>query len=617
MPYNRITMSKFILNPVRFILPGLIILLMALQVKADWINLTGAQNAPNIAEIYVNNDHVKLILEISVSDIGSFKDLLPEELFRNRGLKVLPQAERLQHFASTTFQFVTEKGKKLPARLKLFEPRQRQDRPNPYAGAINPATGRPVPGPPPDKRVFYAELVYPFTTRPQTLTIIPPLDDKGNPQVSIGFLAYHQGVPVVDYRFLTGSSRLHLDWDDPWYSRFEKKSLKRWQESGLMTFIYIDPFEVRHETLVRVKDLAAWMDLGLKGGEFIEPDEIEPLKQRVGEFLLKHSKVRIDGKQLRPILDRTSFVKYTMTRTYFLETPERLPLNTAMLGVIITYLTDGLPQEVMLQWDLFSDRIKTVPASAVDPAGPLPLSVTPADNVLTWKNYLKDYKPPTVTELVVDDSLTKVRLPMGSLLCLTMLVPILLIIRTREKKGRPVRTYAAVALLLAVAAGLLYPYLNLRVGRPAVMAPKLTDKQAVAVLDSLLNNVYRAFDFREEDAVYDRLATSVSGDLLRDIYMQNRKSLVVTQAGGARARVKEVEIQDVKVKHHEARPLALLFHSKWTALGTVGHWGHIHIRKNQYEANITVEPVKGVWKITGLELLEEKRIDSYAQQEKS
>jgi hypothetical protein len=49
----------------------------------------------------------------------------------------------------------------------------------------------------------------------------------------------------------------------------------------------------------------------------------------------------------------------------------------------------------------------------------------------------------------------------------------------------------------------------------------------------------------------------------------------------------------------------------------VGHWGHIHIRKNQYEANIIVEPVKGVWKITGLELLEEKRVDSYAQQEKS
>jgi hypothetical protein len=48
-------------------------------------------------------------------------------------------------------------------------------------------------------------------------------------------------------------------------------------------------------------------------------------------------------------------------------------------------------------------------------------------------------------------------------------------------------------------------------------------------------------------------------------------------------------------------------------MGTVGHWGHIHTRKNQYEAKITVESVEGVWKLTGLELLEEKRIDPYGQ----
>ena len=59
-------------------------------------------------------------------------------------------------------------------------------------------------------------------------------------------------------------------------------------------------------------------------------------------------------------------------------------------------------------------------------------------------------------------------------------------------------------------------------------------------------------------------------------------------------------------------PLGLLFHAKWTALGTVGHWGHIHTRKNQYAANITVEPVDAAYKITDLELLEEKRIDPYA-----
>jgi hypothetical protein len=90
--------------------------------------------------------------------------------------------------------------------------------------------------------------------------------------------------------------------------------------------------------------------------------------------------------------------------------------------------------------------------------------------------------------------------------------------------------------------------------------------------------------------------------------------MVVTQAGGAQARVKEVEIQDVQVNHLKDRPLGLLFRANWTAMGSVGHWGHIHIRKNQYEADITVEPVDGAWKITSLDLIEEKRIDAYGQQ---
>jgi hypothetical protein len=58
--------------------------------------------------------------------------------------------------------------------------------------------------------------------------------------------------------------------------------------------------------------------------------------------------------------------------------------------------------------------------------------------------------------------------------------------------------------------------------------------------------------------------------------------------------------------------MSLSFNSKWTAFGTVGHWGHVHARKNQYEANITIQPIEGAWKIVGLELVEEKRIDPYS-----
>jgi len=586
--------------------------------NADWINLSGAQNAPNIAEIHINDDHVKVELEIFVKDLVAFDRLIPDEFFAGTRIKRATLDERMQQFSNEDLQVIADGGQNLKATLKLIEPRFRKERPIPVRWKINPYTGQPIPGPPEDKRVLYAELIYSFTQKPQSLTIIPPLDEENKiSKVPIGFMTYHQRAPLHDFKYLSEPSTVTLDWGDPWYSKFEKKSLHRWQLGGVMSFLYIEPYEVRHEILARVKDLAAWIDLGLRGDEFIEADENEPLKKRVGEFFLKRDKTLIDGKHLRPILDRVSFVKYSTTASTFVVQPEQLPINTAMVGVIITYLTEGLPQQVTNEWDLWSDHIQKVATDAIDPAGGLPSYVTPDDNVLTWTNFLKTYVMPTVAKIEVDESLTTMKIPLASVLCLLALLPLGLQIKKRGKNaGSSIGLHIGLAVLLVAGSILLYPFLKVAVAKPAALAPKMTDENAVTVLNSLLKNIYRSFDFREEEDVYDRLATSVNGDLLSDIYLQNRKSMVVTQAGGARARVKEVEIIDVNVKNRDDHPLGILFHAKWTATGSVGHWGHIHIRKNQYEANISVEPVDGAWKITDLELLEEKRIDPYGPAEK-
>ena len=169
-----------------------------------------------------------------------------------------------------------------------------------------------------------------------------------------------------------------------------------------------------------------------------------------------------------------------------------------------------------------------------------------------------------------------------------------------------------IAIALIVGSVALYPFARVSVAKPAQIAPSITDADAKVVLQSLLKNVYRAFDFREEDDVYDKLAISVNGDLLADIYLQSRKSLEVQKAGGAQAKVKSVEVLEASVDSQPDRPLAYTFKAKWTALGTVGHWGHVHTRKNLYDALVTVDAVDRNWKITGLELLEEKRIDPSA-----
>ena len=113
------------------------------SVQADWINLSGAQNAPNIAEIHINNDHVKVELEIFVNDLVTFDRLIPDEFFAGTKIKRAPLKERMQQFSNEDLQVIADNGQKLQATLKLIEPRFRRERPMPVRWKINPYTGSP------------------------------------------------------------------------------------------------------------------------------------------------------------------------------------------------------------------------------------------------------------------------------------------------------------------------------------------------------------------------------------------------------------------------------------------------------------------------------------------
>ncbi len=593
---------------IRYFLLASLFLFMPVA-SADWINLTGAETSNNIAEIYVLDDHVKLVLEVYVGDLDTFEELVPDDWLKEPGAGRPSLEQRMQVFASERFQFVTETGQPLPAQLELVEARMRVDRKSPFAGMINPITRQRVPEAPADKRVLYAEIHYPFEQKPQQLKIVPPLDDNGIARVTIGFITYHKSVPVIDFRYLGQPALLHLDWDDPWYTRFDNPNLKRHHKSALMSFLYVEPFEVRHEILTRVKDLEQWMDLGLRGDTYIEIDELEPLKQRIGEFLLTKNPVRIDGEALEPILDRTNYVKVALTGIQLVEKPERLEQATAIVGVILTYLTEQIPQQVTVDWELFNEQIDRVPATAIDPAGPLASYVSPDARVLTWTNFLKNYRMPTVDEVDVRGSLGELKIPVVTLAGIAIGLGLLWQLSRRRRAQQPFRAVVIGLLATIVASVIAWPYLSVTIKRPAAIAGTLQDEQAQVLLQALLKNVYRAFDFREEQDVYDKLALSVSGDLLADIYLQNRKSFAVQKAGGAQAKVRDVTILGASAERLDEDGLAYGIRGNWTATGTVGHWGHVHVRENLYDAELKVQAVDGKWKITALELLEEKRVE--------
>jgi hypothetical protein len=582
------------------------VLLAPSLVRADFVSLSGAENSANIAVVNVESDRVMIALEVFVEDIEVFEDALPDEWYRELAAQRDPEAERWLRFGEDVLR-VEADGRPLPVRVDLAEPRMRVERYSPMAGKLNPFTGMRVPGPPVDPRVIYLDLTYlfPAGSPPGTLTISPPMGDGGFPLAIIGFTLNHQGVQVVDFKVLNEKAVLQLDWEDPWYSRFENRGLQRWQQSGLMTFLYIEPYEVRHEMLVRVKDLLPMLDLELRDEAWIEEDEFRAVEGKLGQFLLAHSNVVIDDVRGEGILDKVNFVQYTRRKTTFLTEPERLNVPQAKLGVVVTYFTDGIPQQVDMTWDLFTPRIQNVPANAIDPAGPFPSTLTPEDPVHTWINYLKTYEIPTVDAVVVEEGQLPRRVPVLSLVLLLGLIPVGLSLRSRVRAGWSIRgrlVMGGALLVLGLVLGFVWPLGTVDI--PSGNDPD--EEQNLALMENLLRNVYRAFDFRAEEDVYDKLAVTVAGDLLTDIYLQSRQSLVVEQAGGAQAKVEEVVVESAEPSRAGK---GYVFDTTWTAGGSVGHWGHVHMRINRFQANVTIEPVDGAWKITGMEVLDEVRID--------
>ncbi len=134
----------------------------------------------------------------------------------------------------------------------------------------------------------------------------------------------------------------------------------------------------------------------------------------------------------------------------------------------------------------------------------------------------------------------------------------------------------------------------------------MSDERLTQLVGDLLHNIYRAFDYRGEEIIYDVLEKSVSGELLTDIYLETQKSLELANQGGARVKVKTTEVRNAELLARDGNQLTIV--SDWNVSGSVGHWGHVHQRSNAYRANLEISEIDGVWKLTGLEILEEQRL---------
>ena len=558
-------------------------LLFVPLVSADALMRSQAMFANTIAEIFVDASGVRVELEIGMGDIAFFRNLLPDAVYEGMDFPPRPYPERLAEFFANDLVIAGDEVV-LVGELREIGPRTRIVR-DQVTGEVLPVVEAEA------ETVVAAELFYPFVSgRPGTLGFSPPLQFG---MANVGFVVYHNTVAVNDFRYLARGMMLDLDWEDPWYSAFRTRNMRRSYFAPMSGFLYVEPFEVRKEIIVRPKDIQRWVDIGLQGAADIKAEQRGLILQKIAAFLVDKQAVTINGEVVAPILDRVSFLNRTLKSSMVVEPGIDINIDSAVVGAIFVYPTPSLAANVTMTWDMFDERVQMVPASAVDEAGPLPTFLEPDYAVLEWENFLKNPTTPGLVELAAPPA--RPTLWLYQLRWWLVAAAMILVTLWAQRKQSPVAVMAFISLLL-VGASFIF-------GRS--LAPP--NEATANVVKDLLRNVYQSFDYRQESDVYDTLERSVSGDLLTDIYLETRRSLELANQGGARAKVQSVELQAIDIAAAD-EPRAFRANATWNVNGSVGHWGHVHTRSNQYQAELLIQAVDGRWKLIDMNVLQEKRL---------
>ena len=357
-------------------------------------------------------------------------------------------------------------------------------------------------------------------------------------------------------------------------------------ENPFMAFVTIEPYEVRFEIMASGEAITGLLEFPLASPDTILLGEQSALKGQAITELAERFTLEIDGSTRTSELRRADFLTLgaagAFTRT---ETVDE-PLDPAILGLTFAYPLTAPPQSLALTWNQLPVTSDELPVTVLEPSGATGFTFSADQLRLEWKNESDELRPSTIAAV---DVARPTWAPVAIILLLAGLV--------LTAKAKPVAAYVCLALALVTT-----PFI--RSALP--LASPLPKEQSGAVVEHLLTNIYRAFDFRQESAIYDQLAVSVTGEQLTEIYLGQRRALELENRGGARARVENVEVESIEGITPTGDGVDV--HARWNVSGSVNHFGHTHYRQNAYDAVLRLTPVDGIWKITAIEVNEEKRI---------
>ncbi len=342
-----------------------------------------------------------------------------------------------------------------------------------------------------------------------------------------------------------------------------------------------------------------WMHVKRAQRMVATKEERKVHEKAIDAWFQKHPLISIDGVVVDPTINDIKFITVT---------DHAIKIDYVELN--LSFSVKARPRTVLLSWTEW-EIFPTWPLGGMDALfawddDQIAIGLYPEEPQYMWHAPAKASAKAVLPE--PPPAPPRISVPLLSLACLVGLlffVPMSFLL----KLGLKVRWGGVVVLLILSAA--LQGQMVKTMRPPWLEDAKLpTVAEAQDIFAALQQNTYRAFDSRDEDKIYDVLSRSIDGALLERVYGEIFESLLMRDEGGVVCLVKKVEILKSEItlpKDPEKREFKVK--AKWRVVGKIVHYGHPHLRVNQYNANYTVSEREEGWRISEVEILHQRRID--------
>ena len=271
------------------------------------------------------------------------------------------------------------------------------------------------------------------------------------------------------------------------------------------------------------------------------------IRDRIERFFSVGNPVLIDGVEVQPVFDRIDFYGLDLKDFAVQAEKRKVSMASGRVGIIMRYPAKGRPLKVDVAWDKFNEEtIRSVEAVAFPykEVKKVSFSMFLKNNVYSWEA-TDAPELPSVTNVDLADPRyhvepATVAVPVVTVACflLALIATCLCLVRAASGPLMGAAVVLGVAGFLAAGTGkvdVVSPFE--RSGRLAV-----SDATANTIFLQLHRNLFRSFDYHQESQIYDTLARSVHGPLLRKLYLQINDSLRISEQGGAVSRIEDVQI---------------------------------------------------------------------------